>query len=271
MQPSTVMGMLDLIVDPHLAATLATNPVEFTITTNLTGYVNVTRKIVFNENKIQVVTIPLINLSDLPSGVSASQKANFASTSSSGALSQPASESLNSGAQTVDIPQGVILKDASGNPVKGTVKSQIVFYNPKDSVAQASIPGGLDVSAKLADGNTGSIKMVSAGMYGINLTAGNQEVKSFQNGGIHIKTKLDPTMINPKTGLAIKENDVIEMWSKNEGSGEWVFEKMDTVRKVGTDLILDETVQHLSTWILDFRRCCMARGFGNVGKRKIKS
>jgi len=89
-------------------------------------------------------------------------------------------------------------------------------------------------------------------MFGVNLTAGNQEVKTFENGGIHIKTKLDPAMINPKTGVAIKENDVIEMWSKSDGNGDWVLEKMDTIRKVGADLVLEETVQHLSTWNWDF-------------------
>lgn len=249
---STMMGMLDLVVDPHLAATLDTNPVEFNVTTNLTGYVNVTQKVVFVENKPKIVSIPLIKISDAPQGVAVSQKSNFASTSSLGALNTPASESLNSGAQTVNIPQGVILKDASGSPVTGTVKSQVVFYNPTDSVAQAAIPGGLDVSAKMPDGSTSSIKMVSAGMFGVNLTAGNQEVKTFENGGIHIKTKLDPAMINPKTGVAIKENDVIEMWSKSDGNGDWVLEKMDTIRKVGADLVLEETVQHLSTWNWDF-------------------
>ena len=248
----TMMGMLDLIIDPHLATALDTNPVEFTVTTNLAGYVNVTQKVVFIENKIKSVTIPLIKISDAPQGVSVSQKTNFASATNTGALTLPASESLNSGAQTVDIQQGVILKDASGNPVTGTVNSQVVFFNPTNSTAQASIPGGLDVSAKMADGTTSGIKMVSAGMYGVNLTSGNQEVKTFENGGIHIKTKLDPTMINPKTGVSIKENDVIEMWSKNEGSGEWMFEKVDTVRKVGTDLVLEETVKHLSMWNWDF-------------------
>ncbi|MEI6752951.1 MAG: hypothetical protein WCK78_07265 [Paludibacter sp.] len=248
----TMMGMLDLIVDPHLAATLETNPVEFTVTTKLDGYVNVTQKVTFIENKIQAITIPLIKISDAPSGVKVSSNNNFAATSATGTVNQTATENMNLGAQTVEIPQGVVLKDASGNPVTGTVKSQVIFYNPTDSAAQASIPGGLDVSAKQADGSTGSIKMVSAGMFGVNLSTDNQEVKSFGNGGIKIKTKVDPAMINPNTGAPIKENDVIEMWSKDEGSGEWKFEKMDTVRKVGSDLILEESVSHLSTWNWDF-------------------
>ena len=251
---TSIMGMLDLVLDPHQVdtTTIASNPLEFDVTVSLTGYVNATQRVIFNENKIKVVTISLINLSNLPSGVSVSQKANFAATSLTGALSQTATTTMNSGAQSVQIPQGVILKDASGNPVTGTVNSQIIFYNPTDSAAQAAIPGGLNVSAKLADGTTDNIHFVSAGMFGVSLNAGDQVVKTFENGGIDIKTKVDPTMINPNTGLPIKENDVIEMWSKNEGTGEWTFEKVDTVRKVGTDLVLEETVKHLSSWNWDF-------------------
>jgi hypothetical protein len=251
---SSMMGMLDLVIDPHQVdtATILTNPLEFDVTTSLAGYINVTKKVVFNENKIQVVTIPLIKISDAPVGVSVSEKINFASSSATGALQATATETMNAGAQTIEIPKNVVLKDGAGNPVTGAVKSQIVFYNPTDSTAQAAIPGGLSVSAKQADGTTEDIQFVSAGMFGVSLTAGDKEVKTFENGGIRIKTKLDPAMINPNTNAPIKENDVIEMWSKNEGSGEWVFEKMDTVRKVGADLVLEETVKHLSSWNWDF-------------------
>ena len=134
------------------------------------------------------------------------------------------------------------------------MKSQVIFYNPTDSAAQASIPGGLDVSAKQADGSTGSIKMVSAGMFGVNLSTDNQEVKTFGNGGIKIRTKVDPEMINPNTGVAIKVDEKIEMWSKDEGSGEWKFEKMATVKSdsLNGGLCLEDTVTHLSTWNWDF-------------------
>lgn len=269
---STQMGMLDLVLDPHQVdtATIAANPLEFDITVTLTGYVTATQKVVFNENKIKVVTVSLINMSNLPSGVSVSKSTNFASTSSTGATSQIASTTLNSGAQLVEIPKSVVLKDVAGNPVTGTINSQIVFYSPTDSTAKAAIPGGLDVSAKLADGSTGNIQFVTAGMYGVSLTSGNQQVKTFENGGLHIKTKIDPAMINPKTGVVVKENDVIEMWSKEEGTGAWKFEKMDTVRKVGSDLVLEETVQHLSDWNWDFftNSCTLGPKIvfkGNVG------
>jgi len=251
---SSIVGMLDLVADPHQVdtTTLNTKPIEFDVTTSLAGYVNVTQRININENKSMTVVIPLINLQDPPDGVTVNQQDQFALSDVNGALISPAIAALNSGAQTVEIPQGVILKDASGNPVTGTIKSQIIFFNPTVSSAQASIPGGLNVNAKLADGTTGNIQFVSAGMYGVSLSSGNQQVKTIENGGLRIKTKVDPAIINLNTGVQIKENDVIELWSKVEGTGEWKFEKMDTVRKVGADLVLEESVKHLSLWNWDY-------------------
>ena len=253
---TSTSGMLDLVLDPHQVneTTIAANPLEFDVNVTLAGYVDVTRKVVFNENKIKVVTISLINLSDLPSGVSVSKSPNFAATSSTGEILQTVSTTLNSGAQSVKIPEKVILKDADGKLVNGSVSSQIVFYDPKDSVAKAAIPGGLDVSAKLANGTTGNIQFVTAGMYGVSLTAGNQEVKTFDKGGLSIKTKVDPAMINPNTGSPIKVGEKIEMWSKDEGSGQWKFEKLAVVKtdNVNGGLCLEDTVPHLSSWNWDF-------------------
>ena len=131
---TTMMGMLDLVLDPHQVdtTTLASKPLEFDVSVNLDGYVGTTQKVVFNENKIKVVTVSLINTANLPSGVSVSKSANFGTTvttgTNAGALTSTVSTPLNSGAQLVEIPQGVKLKDASGNPVTGTINSQIVFY-----------------------------------------------------------------------------------------------------------------------------------------------
>lgn len=259
---TSIIGMLDLVVDPHKVDTntIQTNPVEFDVNTSVTGYANVTQKVIMSENKVKSVTISLIKLSDAPQGVSVNQKSNFTTSASDGKVLQTATASMNAGSQTVEIPAGVVLKDAAGKPMSGTVSSQIIYFDPTSTDAQAAIPGGLDVSAKLANGTTDQVSFLSAGMFNVALTVGGAPVKSFDGGGLKIKTNVSPALINPNTGLPVKNGDVIEMWSIEEGSGNWVFEKMDTIRSVNGELVLEETVKHLSSWNWDFHY--MSCGYG---------
>jgi len=251
---TTMIGMLDLVVDPHKVDTntIKDNPVEFQVSASLAGYASITQKVFVHENKTKSIVISLIKLSNAPSGVSVAQNTNFATSSPEGQVLQISGESMNSGNQTITIPAGVILKDASGNPVSGTVSSQVIYFDPTSEDAQQAIPGGLDITAKLQDGSTSQISFMSAGMFYVSLSAGGKEVKSFENGGLKIKTNVSPTLFNPNTGEPVKNGDVIEMWSIEEGSGNWVFEKMDTIKSVNGELVLEETVTHLSGWNWDF-------------------
>lgn len=248
------MGFVDLVVDPHKAdsASLKVTPLEFIVSANVDGYLSASQKVTINKASRLNVRIQLIKMDAAPVGVSVAVNNNFTSTGANGKTLASSTQTMNAGKQAVVIPKDVILKDASGTPITGTLKSEIVFFDPTSADAQSAIPGTLGVEAKMSNGNSQNIKFISAGMFNVKLTAGDKAVKSFDNGGITIKTVLPPTFINPKTGVAVKENDVVEMWSMEEGSGKWIFEKMDTVRKVNGELVLEETVKHLSSWNWDY-------------------
>lgn len=248
------MGFVDLIVDPHKVDSVAikTTPVEFAVSASVNGYLSATQKITVDKATRHNIRIKLIKMDAAPEGVSVAVNNNFTTTGASGKTLNSSTQTLNTGKQTVVIPKDVILKDATGAPITGTLKSEIVFFDPTSAAAQNAIPGTLSVAATMSNGNAQNIKFISAGMFNVKLTAGDKAVKSFDNGGITIKTVLPPSFINPKTRVAVKENDVIEMWSMEEGSGKWIFEKMDTVRKVNGELVLEETVKHLSSWNWDY-------------------
>lgn len=247
-------GFLDLVINPNAVDTTAmkTTPLEVDLIVSSEGYLSTTQRILIYEARRYSVAVMMTKIDDAPEGVTVSQNSNFASTTSSGQTILPAVQPLNGGEQTVVIPAGVVLKDASGNPVTGTVKSEIVFYDPLSESAQNAFPGGTSVSASLPDGSEGQIEFVSAGMFTVSLTAGDQKVKTFENGGITLKTEVSPDLINPNTGAPIKVGDEIEMWSKEEESGEWVYEKTATVKSELGKLYLEETVTHLSSWNWDF-------------------
>lgn len=248
------LGVLDLIIDPSQidSVKIQSTPIEFEVTIKVAGYSNVTQKVYFNNTKKQQITVPLINLTDAPTGVKVDTKTNFVSTGTDGKTTQKATVTLDAGKQLVEIPAGVVLKDKEGKALTGPISSEIVFFDPTSPDAQASIPGGLAIQATMPNGSTENIEFVSAGMYFVKLKSGDKEVKTFENGGIRLRTVVSPTLINPNTGNPVKANDVIDMWSIEEGTGRWVYEKTDTIRSINGELVLEETVKHLSGWNWDF-------------------
>jgi len=251
---STTLGLLPLVIDPKVVdtVTMKTTPIEFDVVVSVDGYLTTTERVKINEAKMNMLQIRLISTSNPPQGVSIAVNNSFSVAGANGHTISPANQSLNLGKQTVSIPTGVILKDATGNPVSGSIKSEIVFYDPVSESAQSAFPGSRSVTATLPNGTEGDIEFISAGMFTINLTAGDKKVKTLDNGGIQLRTVIPPTLIHPKTGLPIKVGDRIEMWSKEENTGEWVYEKTSVVKSNNGELFLEESVDHLSSWNWDF-------------------
>lgn len=251
---TTSHGLMMLVIDPKAVDSVAmkTTPIEFDLVVTADGYLSTTQRVMLYEAKLNTVTIKLTNITNAPQGVSVSVNNSYAVAGVTGQTVAPAVQTMNLGKQTVTVPAGVVLKDASGNPVTGTVKSEIVYYDPVSESAQNAFPGGTNVSATLPDGTEGQIEFISAGMFSVNLSAGGKDVKTFENGGIKLRTVVPPTLINPNTGQPIKAGDRIEMWSKEKESGEWVYEKTATVKFENGEYVLEETVTHLSYWNWDF-------------------
>lgn len=251
---TTDHGRMELVLDPHKVnnSTLQQDPVKFNITAVANGYLSVTQNVLISAPNSKVIRIKLIKLDSKPEGVAIAVNNQFTTTNASGKVATRAFVEMNSGSQEFEIPVGVILKNEQGNPVAGKIKSEIVFFDPTSSEGLQSVPGGMAVNATMPDGSTQDITFVSAGMMFISLTVDDQKVKTMENGGMKIKTKVSNTIINPETGQPVKENDKIAMWSIDDGTGKWTFEKYSTIRRVNGELVLEETINHLSGWNWDF-------------------
>jgi len=249
---SSSVGYMLFVIDPRKidSTKISSEPLEFTVTTEIDGYLDATQKIFIHKIGENREEIKLINTATPPAGVSIAVNNNF-TTTLNGMIATTGTQTMNGGEQTVVIPKGTVLKDASGNVVNGTVKTEIVYFDPKSPDAVGAFPGGANVSV-VRNNQEEQVQFISAGMFNVNVTAGGTDVKSFTGGGVTLKTSIPSTLINPKTGQPVKNGDVIELWSLDEGSGEWKFEKTDTIRLVGGKLVLEETVTHLSSWNWDW-------------------
>lgn len=249
---NSMMGMVDLIVDPKLGLTnLEDEPLEFLVHATYPGYADYVQRVIIHENKIKTIRVQLVNLTDLPEGVSKVSDNNFVEIKN-GKVETGGVANLASGKSTVEVPAGTVMKDASGNVVNGKVKSEILFYDPASEPAVHAFPGGLDIEAVRPDGTTANINFSSAGLFDISLTAGDKAVKTFEGENVKLTTELDPALINPHTQKAIAEGDEIEMWSMDPETMIWKYEKTAKVKKANGKLYLQENISHLSYWNWDW-------------------
>jgi hypothetical protein len=242
---STEIGMYDLVVDPAKTSS------DFVIKVSAAGYNDYTHHAQLIDARFTPIRIPLVNLSDLPDGVSTSAATQITTDSQGKTLSEVIIP-VNS-ANTVVIPAGSVFKDAQGKAVTGNVDSKILFYDP----AQAAdiFPGGLNVVAQGIGGNSelSNISFISAGLFDIELTSGNNRVSTIEGPGIEITTTLNSSVINPHTEQPVAAGDAIELWSMNPETGVWDYEKTATIKQNGSgELYLQENIFHLSSWNWDW-------------------
>lgn len=247
----TQHGQFELVIDEHKVnpATIQKEPILFDVTAVADGYLTATQNVILSQANSKIITVRLVSLTNQPEGVAVAVQDKVTTTNSTGKVEKTATVSLNSGAQEVVIPAGVILRDENGQVLPGKINTKIVSFDPTNAEALKSVPGGMNVVATMPGGTTESVSFDPAGIMFVTFTADDKKVKSFAEGGVKISTKVSPKSINPKTKLPFKENDVIALWSLDEGSGKWKFEKNETVQRVSGELVFTTTLTHLSGYL----------------------
>jgi hypothetical protein len=250
----TKLGLMHLILDPTKtdSAAMLTTPKEFDLHISAQGYTSVTQRVQFNQKKMRLLTVSLVKLNDAPEGVVVASAPGFASSGATGSTTTTGTLALNGGEQQLKLEPGVVLRDASGAAVTGTVAANVVYYDPTADNANTVFPGGLNANVKFADNSKEMVRFEPIGLFNIKLTAGGKNVKTFSNGGLTIKTEIPAGTINPSTNQPVKVNDEIGMWSRDEGSGEWSFEKNAKVKSAGGKLYVEESVSHLSDHLYSY-------------------
>ena len=241
---TTKAGFYDLMIDQSKATG------DFVINVSTDGYEDYVYHIRLQNTKFSIFQAKLIKSDDLPEGISVAEQKTF-TTNAEGktttAINIPV-DNFNS----IYIPEGVVLKDANQNVLIGkTITANVSFYNPRETVD--FFPGGLDVEAILSNGESANITFASAGLFAIELKAGNTLVKSIEGAGIELTTIIDAELVHPNTGNPVVEGDEIQLWSMDSENAVWKEEKTATVKKNATgQLYLSEAINHLSYWNWDW-------------------
>jgi hypothetical protein len=150
------------------------------------------------------------------------------------------------------LPANTALKDSKGAPVTGNVTTSVMAFNGQSPEALQSFPGGLLAPlAKSAQGKSdvkGLFNPVSFAAIEMRNSAG-QTVSTFNQPAI-IQMGIPGNTFNPSTGQFIKENDKLEVYSYDELTGAWTYERNIAVRQMSNGLVADIPITHLSYYSL---------------------
>lgn len=236
------------------------NPVNVLVVAKSPNYISTSQLIAISKTGANYFTINMTNVTanQQPTGVTTTAKSNLTSTSSNTGTTQPITVATNennpsSVGASITVPQGTILKDASGNKLTGNVNARVTYFNPTEEEALKTFPGGLTVNT-----NTNGLgNFTSAGFTAINMTVGGTNVAQFEGGNVEISFDIPADLFNPETGQKVKVGDKIPMWSYDEINGTWKKEGDYTISaaktKSGTKLrVIKNNVKHLSYYNLDW-------------------
>lgn len=248
-------GILGLGVHPKAEPT-AGNSVQFTVVLSGPGYVtqNVPVSIHFNQFE-SVKTVTLLKPANPPvPGIVESVTTTALVNNATAAPIVLTTGSGNVGQQSVNIEvaSGTQFLDLAGNVITGaSLTSTVTLFDPSEETALAVFPGGsLTASNVIPEGGgaaqTGSF--VPAGLVNIEFMVGNTQVKKFSKP-ITIDLQLDPNFINPATDATLKEGEQLAIYSYDNATAQWSFEKNIIVTKVNGSLVGRFETDHL-TWYM---------------------
>jgi len=231
-------GVFSFTVDTDQNPT-AENPISFLMNSVIAGYEPVSRWIRLTGDGIYTFRVPMYQVSNPPDGVDIVTDAHAGDTDGTGQLLSPIKMQIGTKAG-LEIPDGAILKDASGNSLTGQVALSATFFDPASEDAMRVFPGGFDVrtnkSGQLTDGS-----FATSGLFNIDLTVGGVEVKTLENGGVQIRNE-----VSGEPGTSV------DLWSYDEGTGSWLYEQTGEIAVVDGKKILEATLTHLSDWNWDY-------------------
>lgn len=171
--------------------------------------------------------------------------------------------SETTGSASLKLPAGVVGKTASGQPAAaGALKVAVINYSNSNVDSLSVFPGGF---AATVSGAPASALNGAAADGGSFVTGGFAQFNVTDSAGNAIKNFDPPIPVSidlPKTTLAsdgitpLKAGDAYPIWSYDDATGGWKFEKEGRVtEKTPVDpnnYTVAFTTSHLSSWNLDF-------------------
>jgi len=235
----------------------SSNKLVFKIDVSAPGFNRMVKEIVVTSNDPSVVTVYLQENGNPPEGVS-TKSVDIGLVDGMITTNQEFSTPSPTGTTetvTFKLDSGTQLLDVNGNLVSASnVSTNIHFYSSQSASANNVFPGGMEPqNVKGPDGQliSGGLNFVTAGMFTMNMKAGETEIKKFSKP-ISASIELNANQDNFETGNPVQAGDSIPVWSLNEETAEWTYEGKAVVYSANGKLNAKFEMTHLSGWNLDW-------------------
>lgn len=270
-------GILGLGVNPY-ADPVAGSNIQFTVVLSGTGYITQNVPVTINYNQFESVkTVTLLKPANPPvDGVVEKVTTTALVNNATASPIVLTTGGANVGQQSIDIgiASGTQFLNAAGQVVSGaSLTSSVTLFDPAEETALATFPGGsLTANNVIPEGGgaaeTGSF--VPAGLVNIEFMVGNTQIKKFSKP-ITIDIGLEPTYINPSTGVSLKAGDELGIYSYDNATAKWTFEKNVLVTMVNGNPVARFETDHLTWYMIGkFFKSCSTPLLVNVSSPWMK-
>lgn len=224
------------------------DPVQFSIVTNVNGFLESRQNIEINRIGAQHVVIYLSRRSNLPEGVAytrnwvvrADDNGTLADYAVSANLSNTSGQAVKA---SVSIPQGTVFQSATGTTVKGKLRTTLAIYGIED---QAAILSRTNAPAIL---NGEQFYLNHASYYTLDIDDSTRAEAVTFNNPLIMTTEI-PSTFQDQNGVPVYQGMSIPYWSFNETTNIWQKEGDVTVDLNESTGKYEVTfpMTHLSIW-----------------------
>lgn len=229
--------------------------IDLNLIANIPGYLTTVRQSSVTKTGRSFVNVNVVPLNNPPSGVAVRQAPN-AANAQQGRVVVPAEVQTPEGSARVIIPQGMLVRDANGNQLQGSLNVTLVRFNNTNPTAQKCLPGGSIPRVQRQDGSVQKGMFFSAGFVAVEISdEAGRKAASFDDGMVTLVKQIDPQTYNPLTKTTVAPGDKVSVWSLNEETGDWKEEGLATAELVNNILQFTAYLKHLSyyhfAWFTD--------------------
>ena len=238
------------------------NPLEIIIIAEADGFITTSLPLTITIPENNPVEIMMVNTSSPPEGVVGEVNQPIGSTSSTGHATSDIQfgtgrDPITNTRASFFIRNDTRITTSTGNPLQGQLRATYHLFNSRSPESLQSFPGGFSVQADDSPNGEDRVFFTTGGFTSIQITdqAGNRAVNF--DPPIQVGIELDQ-QVRDHNNNPVNSGDMVPIWSYDETSGSWTFERNAPIRDGGSgNLEVQFEASHLSWWNIDwFSNAC---------------
>ena len=227
---STANGVVTFGVISSITPTAA-NPVMVTLVVSSNGYQTTILPMKIFSTGSTAYTLKMVKISSPPQGSSTAPstpvQTNSGGQTTATVTVKTDAELTTGGSAGITINSGTGINDAGGNPLTGTLTTNVTYTSGTNGLANGGIQTGWSVSANQG-GSTSQGCLLTAAIASFTITNQNGQLAKNFTSPITLTMSIPGSTVNLLTNAQVKNGDTMPIYSFDESSQTWRFETNST-------------------------------------------